>query len=79
LKTFVIKENPKLRAISYKKKKTGSTSTQVQFVLRVTNAGGSSTESLINHLKSKHRIHVILESEDQKTIRAQEERSDHRL
>jgi len=29
--------------------------------------------SLINHLKSKHRIHVILESEDQKTILAQEE------
>jgi len=38
-------------------------------VLRETNAGGSSA----NHLKSKDRIHVILESEDQKTIRAQEE------
>jgi len=41
-------------------------------VLRETNVGGSSTESLIHHLKSKHRIHVILESEDQKTIPAQE-------
>ena len=45
----------------------------MQFVLRETNAGGSSTEILINHLKSKHRIHVILESDDQKTIPAQEE------
>jgi len=39
----------------------GSTNSRVQFVLRGTNAGRSSTESLINHLKSKHRIHVILE------------------
>jgi len=45
----------------------------VQFVLRETNAGGSSTESLINHLKSKHRIHVILEGDDHKTIPEQEE------
>jgi len=41
-------------------------------VLHYTNAGGSSTESLINHLKSKHRIDVILEREDHKTIPAQE-------
>ena len=40
---------------------------------RESNAGGSSTESLINHLKSKHSIHVILESEDHKTIPEQEE------
>jgi len=42
-------------------------------VLRETNSGGSSSESLINHLKSKPRTHVILESEDHKTIQAQEE------
>jgi len=51
----------------------GSTNTEVQFVLRETHVGGSNTESLINHLKSKHRIHVIFESEDQKSIPAQEE------
>jgi len=45
----------------------------VQFVLRYTKGGGSSTKSLINHLKSKHRIHVIHEGEDRKTIPAQEE------
>jgi len=45
----------------------------VQFVLRCTKVGGSSTESLINYLKSKHIIHVIHESEDHKTIPAQEE------
>jgi len=44
----------------------------VQFVLRYTRVG-SSTESLINHLNSKHRIHGIHGSEDQKTIPAQEE------
>jgi len=40
-------------------------------VLRYTSyakGGGSSTESLINHLKSKDRIHVINESEDHQTI-----------
>jgi len=42
-------------------------------VLLESNAGGSSTERLINQLKSKHRIHVILESEDNKTIPEQEE------
>jgi len=41
-------------------------------VLRYTKGGVSSTESLINDLKSKHRIHVILESEDHKTILAHE-------
>jgi len=45
----------------------------VQFVLRYTKGGGSSTESLINHLKSKHRIHVIHDGEDHKTIPVQEE------
>jgi len=44
----------------------------VQFVLRYTKGGGSSTESFINHLKSK-QIHVINESEGNKTIPAQEE------
>jgi len=42
----------------------------VQFVLRYTKGGGSSTGSLINHLKSKHRIH---EGENHKTIPAQGE------
>ena len=42
----------------------------MQFVLRYTKGGVSSTESLINHLKSKHWIH---DSEDHKTIPAQEE------
>jgi len=42
-------------------------------VLCESNAGGLSTKSLINHLKSKHRIHVILESEDHKTIPELEE------
>jgi len=48
----------------------------VQFVLcytSYTNRGGASTESLINHLKSKHRIHVIFGSEDHKTIPTPEE------
>ena len=44
--------------------------TKVQFVLRYTKGGGSSTACVINHLKSKHRIH---EGEDHKTIPAQEE------
>jgi len=52
----------------------GSTNTKVQFVLRSTKGDcGSSTESFINHLKSKHRIHVTHQSEDHKTIPAQEE------
>ena len=38
-----------------------------------TKKGASSTESLINHLKSQHIIQVILESEDHNTIPAQEE------
>ena len=50
-----------------------STNNKAQFVLRDTNVGGSNTESLINHLNSKHIIHVILESEDHKTIPEQEE------
>jgi len=41
-------------------------------VLRYT-GDGSSTESFINHLKSKHRIHVIHEGEDHKTIPAEKE------
>ena len=45
----------------------------MQFVLCYTKGGGSSTKSLINHLKSKHRICVIHEGEDHKTIQAQEE------
>ena len=47
-----------------------STNTKVQFVLRYTKEGGSSTDCLINHLKSEHRIH---EGENHKTIPAQEE------
>jgi len=42
-------------------------------VLRYTRGGGSSTKILINHLKSKDKIYVILESKDHKTIPAQEE------
>jgi len=42
----------------------------MQFVFRYAKGG---VESLISYLKSKHRIHVILESEDHKTIPAQEE------
>jgi len=42
----------------------------VQVVHRYTKGGGSSTACVINHLKSKHRIH---ESENHKTIPAQEE------
>ena len=45
----------------------------MQFVLCETSAVGSSTKGLINHLKSKHSINVILESEDHKTLLAQEE------
>jgi len=45
----------------------------VQFVLCYTKEGFSSSKSLISHLKSKHRIHVIHESEDHKTIPAQKE------
>jgi len=45
----------------------------VQFVLHYTKGGVSNTESLINHLESKHRLHVIHESEDHKTIPVQEE------
>jgi len=53
--------------------KQRSTNNKAQFVLRESNAGGSNTESLINHLKSKHRIHIILASEDHKIIPEQEE------
>jgi len=52
--------------------KQRSTNNKAQFVLRETNVSGSNTESLINRLKSKHRIHVILESDDHKTIPEQE-------
>ena len=45
----------------------------MQFVLRYTKGGGSSTKSLINHLKSKHRNHVTYKSEEHKSIPAQEE------
>ena len=45
----------------------------MQFVLRYAKGGASSTESLINHLKSKHRIQIFLESEDHNIIPAQEE------
>jgi len=45
-------------------------STKVQFVLLYIKGGGSNTESLISHLKSKNRIH---EGENHKTIPAQEE------
>jgi len=41
-------------------------------VLRCAKGGVSSIESFINYLKSKYRIYVILESEDHKTIPAQE-------
>ena len=51
----------------------GSTNTKVQFVLRYTKGDDSSTESLINHLKSKHRIHETDDGEDHKTIPVQEE------
>ena len=50
----------------------GSTNTKVQFVLCDTKGGGLSTESLINHLKSKHSIHVIHEGEDHKIIQTWE-------
>jgi len=53
--------------------KQRSTNNKAQFVLRESNAGGSRSEILITHLKSKHRIHVILESEDHKTNPEQEE------
>jgi len=42
-------------------------------VLRYTKGGASSTENLTNHLKSKHKIQVFLESEDHNTTPAQEE------
>jgi len=42
-------------------------------VFRYTKGGVPSIERLISHLKSKHRINVIHESEDHKTIPAQEE------
>jgi len=45
----------------------------LQFVLRYTKGDGSSTESLIKLLKSKHRINIIHAGEDYKTISAQEE------
>jgi len=42
-------------------------------VFRYTKRGVSSTESLINHLKSKNRIQAFLESEDHNIIPGQEE------
>jgi len=48
-----------------------STNTKVQFVLPLYKRGGWSTENLINYLKSKHKIHVILENEHHKTIPVQ--------
>jgi len=42
----------------------------MQFVLRYTKGRGSSTDCLISYFKSKHRIP---ESENHKTIPAQEE------
>ena len=42
----------------------------MQYVLRYTKGGGSSTERLISHLKSKNRS---LEGDNHKTIPAQEE------
>ena len=65
MKTLAIKENQKLRAFLILQR--GSTNTKVQFVLRHTKRGGSSTDCLIKHLKSKHSIH---ESENHKTIPA---------
>jgi len=65
---LVIKKNQKLRAILIRLNKH-----QTAICASYTK-GVSSTESLINHLKSKHRIHAILESEDHKLyIPAQEE------
>jgi len=42
-------------------------------VLRYTKGVASSTKRLINHLKSKHKIQVIIESEDHNPIPAQKE------
>jgi len=42
-------------------------------VLHYTKRGASSTENLINHLKSQHRIQVILESEGHNTTPTQKE------
>jgi len=66
LKTLVI---TKIRSLEPFLIQQGSTNIKVQFVLRYTK-GGSSTNCLINHLKSKHRIH---EGENHKSIPAQEE------
>jgi len=41
-------------------------------VLLETNAGDSKTKRAINHVQSKHRIHVILESEQHTTVPAPE-------
>jgi len=53
--------------------KQGSATPKCNLCSVILNAGDSKTKSLIRHLKPKHRIHVILESEDHKTIPAQEE------
>jgi len=53
--------------------KQGSTNNKLQLMFRYARGGGSSTIRLFKHLKSKHRIHAIHESEDHKTILAQEE------
>ena len=45
----------------------------MHFVLRYTKGVASSTKRLINHLKSKHKIQVIIESEDHNPIPAQKE------
>ena len=45
----------------------------MHFVLLRTNAGDSNTKRSINNVQSKHRIHVILESEDHVTVPAPEE------
>jgi len=47
---------------------------QIENMRNMTKGGGSGTESLINHLKSKHRIH---EGEDHKS--RHRKRSDHKL
>jgi len=68
--TLVITENRSLEPFLTQQ---DSTNTKVQFVLRCTKGCGSSTENMINHLKPKHRTHVIHESEDHTTTPAQEE------
>jgi len=66
LKTLLIKEKQKVRAISYT---IGLNKPKVKFVLRYTR----SFKHCKFNLKSKHSIHVIHESEDYKTIPAQKD------